>query len=404
MRTSRVVAYEPSEPGQVDDPKSFSERSDAPVARLVRGADHGFADAPARWHLHATRHEPGIGRCRASCRIATRSVCDDTAACAAPGAGGPGGMLKALHTGLDACLAAWRGTRAARATHAELSRRPPLVRAGLAALARLAPAPADDDESPIFLFAAGWRSGSTLLQRIVLSDPAALIWGEPYDHCNILPQLTAMLRAFDADWPPPSYFGETGPDVRLAERWVANLYPRATAMRAAHRAFLRELFAVPARASGAQRWGFKEVRLGADAACYLRWLFPSARFCFLYRDPYACWRSYRQRGARWYHTWPDRPVFTPDEFGRLWHGLVEDFRAVGPEIGALTLAYEDLVADPACFERLEQHLSLRLDRTVLEQRITGAARRDGVSRLPVLERRRLRAAVEPLASELGYRA
>src|SRR5258708_2685540 len=36
-----------------------------------------------------------------------------------------------------------------------------------------------DDECPIFLLATGWRSGSTLLQRIVSTDPNVLLWGEP---------------------------------------------------------------------------------------------------------------------------------------------------------------------------------------------------------------------------------
>ena len=36
-----------------------------------------------------------------------------------------------------------------------------------------------DREAPIFLLATGWRSGSTLLQRILVTDPHVLLWGEP---------------------------------------------------------------------------------------------------------------------------------------------------------------------------------------------------------------------------------
>ena len=36
-----------------------------------------------------------------------------------------------------------------------------------------------DTESPIFLLATGWRTGSTLLQRILVTDPHLLLWGEP---------------------------------------------------------------------------------------------------------------------------------------------------------------------------------------------------------------------------------
>ncbi|MEO0535490.1 MAG: hypothetical protein AAF215_16660 [Cyanobacteria bacterium P01_A01_bin.123] len=36
-------------------------------------------------------------------------------------------------------------------------------------------------DSPIFVFSAGWRSGSTLLQRLVMSDKSVVIWGELFN-------------------------------------------------------------------------------------------------------------------------------------------------------------------------------------------------------------------------------
>src|SRR5215470_16856110 len=34
-----------------------------------------------------------------------------------------------------------------------------------------------ESESPIFLLSIGWRSGSTLLQRDLVTDPRLLLWG-----------------------------------------------------------------------------------------------------------------------------------------------------------------------------------------------------------------------------------
>ena len=48
-------------------------------------------------------------------------------------------------------------------------------------------------ESPIFLLAAGWRSGSTLLQRILVTDPSVLLWGEPFGEMALASGLATLL-------------------------------------------------------------------------------------------------------------------------------------------------------------------------------------------------------------------
>ena len=64
-------------------------------------------------------------------------------------------------------------------------------------LQALCPPPADPaDDAPIFLLSAGWRSGSTMLQRLLMSDPGVLIWGEPYDECGLVQALAGCAKAF----------------------------------------------------------------------------------------------------------------------------------------------------------------------------------------------------------------
>jgi len=312
------------------------------------------------------------------------------------------GVLKSIDTLLGSLL----GRTAARAAHRRLRERRPAALRGLSNVLGQCGAPtgARDEEAPIFVLSAGWRAGSTLLQRLILSAPDVLLWGEPYDRCDLVPSLFGTLAAFDADWPPAEYYLTARGGAPLSQSWVANLYPALPALRAAHRAFLQSLCAEPARAAGAARWGLKEVRLGIDAARYLLWLYPAARFVFLYRNPYDAWRSYRRRGAPWYLTWPDGPIFTPHAYGRLWRHLVQDFIDHGTALGGLVLRYEDLIGQPASLDALEAHLGLRLDRSVLDAQVGSShAGRDADRWLPLSDRLLLRHAVEPLAARLGYR-
>ena len=44
-------------------------------------------------------------------------------------------------------------------------------------LKSLAPPPSTLKYSPLFILSAGWRSGSTLLQRLIISAKGVVIWG-----------------------------------------------------------------------------------------------------------------------------------------------------------------------------------------------------------------------------------
>ena len=44
----------------------------------------------------------------------------------------------------------------------------------------------DLEKGPVFLFSAGWRSGSTLLQRLITHGGEVMMWGEPFGALDAL--------------------------------------------------------------------------------------------------------------------------------------------------------------------------------------------------------------------------
>ena len=272
------------------------------------------------------------------------------------------------------------GTRSARRSYRAGLARQASPEAGIRAFFAAAGAePAGRPaESPIFIFAAGWRSGSTLLQRLVASDGRVLIWGEPYDRSGIVQALARSLAPFSASWPPPGYPQASGSLAGLPESWLANLYPPPAALRTALRGLFLELFAVPARAQGASRWGFKEVRFGLAEALLLKGLFPDARFLFLRRDLEAAYLSYKgfSGSMDWYASWPRQPVFTPWAFARHRAGIIGEFEAALAATAGLLIDYAELASGRIDLARISAHCGVRIDAAILAGRV-GSGLKDG---------------------------
>jgi hypothetical protein len=252
-------------------------------------------------------------------------------------------------------------------------------------------------DEPVFVLAAGWRSGSTLLQRMLLRH--CLVWGEPYGSAGLIERLAQPLQRFSPEWPRKEFFLDSAHwGERLGEKWTANLYPPVTHLLEAHVEFFRHLFARPSQQRGYARWGLKEVRYGIEHAVYLRWLFPRARFLFLVRNPFICWASYRRIGARVLRFWPEELITTPEQFGRHWVQLTEGFCTRAGEVGGLLLRYEALTGPDFDSRTVETYLGFGLD-AAAQKTSVGAA---PPGNLVPEETARLARVVGPLASRLGY--
>jgi hypothetical protein len=256
-----------------------------------------------------------------------------------------------------------------------------------------------DDEEPIFVLSTGWRTGSTLLQRILVTDPRLLMWGEPWGRMALIPKLTESLCAVAEGWPPPEYLIDSDtPDFAVS--WIANLFPPPSDLRAALRHLMNRWLGTPARTLGYGRWGFKEVRLSAADACLLRWLYPRGKFIILVRNPLDAYLSARL--AQLWYRWPDLPIYGPVAFARHWNRLAVSWLDVPEDFRPIIIKYEDLVSTDFDFRSLERSLGLTLDAgRALSSRIGGSEK---LERLTLRERQVVIRETRAGMSVYGYEA
>ena len=229
--------------------------------------------------------------------------------------------------------------------------------------------PRDPDGAPLLVLSAGWRSGSTFVQRLACADNRRILWGEPYGDTGLIEYLTEPLRRISTDLPPPSYIlGKSPSAAALSDQWIANLYPELRHLRLAYRAFFDQLFAEPAREAGYESWGIKEVRLTAEHARFLQWLYPGTRIVLLVRNPLDAWRSYAEY-KRWYHVRPQQPVFNVTAFCDHWHRVAASFRAHADALNAVLVRYEDIRQPGSELTRLSDYLGVHASASILDKRI-----------------------------------
>lgn len=258
-----------------------------------------------------------------------------------------------------------------------------------------------DQEAPIFLLSSSWRAGSTLLQRILVTDTRLLLWGEPFGEMTITSRIAEMVSHSIHPW-LLNFWGDQA-DIdspELATSWIANLYPSTSYFRKALRGIFDQWLGTPARESGFGRWGFKEVRLGATEACLLHWLYPKAKFVMISRHPYDCYRSLADSQWQFYYRYPDVPIDSAAGFAHHWNRLVMSWSQLPAGFPWFHIKYEDLIGGKVDFRQLETWLGLEIkENLALSASIGGTAKRN---RLTWYERLIIACEAKPGMCVLGY--
>jgi len=232
-----------------------------------------------------------------------------------------------------------------------------------------------DEEEPIFLLATGWRTGSTLMQRVLVTDSSLILWGEPHGRMGFLSRLGDVLASFDRVIAPDEVILKAKADMMLSGEWIANLYPPTSVIRQALQSMVYDWLAQPAKELGYTRWGMKEVRLGYDEAALLLWLFPKAKFVVITRNPYDSYRSAMQLGALW-ERWPDRLVNDAYAYGRLWNRLALSWKSAATGFPLRLYRLEDVTSASVDFQELASFCNLDLKPEAAIGKKVGSARSD----------------------------
>ena len=203
--------------------------------------------------------------------------------------------------------------------------------------------------SPLFVFSACWRTGSTLLQRVLNGGDQCMIWGEP-GYLDFTRKIHDMLirQKTSQDWAWKS-IGQVG----LSGAWIPNLSPGEEASLAGLRAFFEQLYIPQSLALKAdcRYWGFKEVRMDAvKNAAFLHKLFPKARFIFHFRHPVSCFESLR--ASHFARQFAD-PLYPMRVYRDNMHDVLQLSRQP-PDYPYLILRHEDLIGpnSPAVIEEV----------------------------------------------------
>ena len=263
----------------------------------------------------------------------------------------------------------------------------------------------EDNEFPVFIFSAGWRSGSTLLQRLVISSGEIAIWGEPLGEAAFIPRLGRSLSEISLTWPSDDFFFYNSDMKNLNNQWIANIAPEIQYLRTSHRLMFKEWLGKSAQEKfGVKRWGLKEVRLSIDHARYLKWLFPDARFLFIYRNPFDAYKSWK--GNRWRGVWPGYYSRSPVAFARHWKILLEGFIKNYREVDGYMIKFEDLISQRVELQKIAEHLQVeKLDPSVLEKKVGSpdSTKAPKKKRLTLYDRIIISTICGSLMKKLGYK-
>lgn len=216
--------------------------------------------------------------------------------------------------------------------------------------------------NPILILASGQRTGSTLLQRFIVSNPQIMIWGE---HDGVF---EAIFHKYDRLYEWDAMFAHQLASFQQGgiNNFIPNMIPDADVIRSSQRRMIEILYKDTAAALGRPFWGFKEVLYDADMALRLRELFPDMRVLYITRHPFNAMVSllHEERLKPADINIPMKDIWTRakttrwvDDWTRINRSFLE--HPAIDESWVFSLTYEGLIADiPGTTGRLIDWLGL----------------------------------------------
>lgn len=206
----------------------------------------------------------------------------------------------------------------------------------------------------MFIFAATWRTGSTLLQRILNASDEIFIWGEP----TFLPDVLALFDKIEQRFTKVEFNRQEALAKRIGA-WIPVVSPLPAQARHGLRALFDALYANDDVLCKGRRWGFKEVRPNAvEYIRFLKMLYPEARFYFLIRNPWDAYRSVQAKKFKQNFTYPMHPV-------EVWNqNACAAYDHIQSDDHCLLVKFEELIQQDRqnneLLQKITQHASINL--------------------------------------------
>jgi len=217
-------------------------------------------------------------------------------------------------------------------------------------------------DSPIFVCSAGWRSGSTMLQRIIVDTGKVLMWGESggaLNHLRLAYEAYEQMLGSGTIKYKTGYGGNgkeqfnlyQGDSRRRCDLWIASMNPPIEQFQESFKSFFETIYLRNAEKLSYQRWGVKDVMADIDTARWIKNIFPKAKFIFLIRNPLDCMLSIKRRN--WIDM--DDPVKALKYYALRWKKLASEFRQA--DFGHIVY-YEKILLDKQIIDDLVSYLEL----------------------------------------------
>lgn len=232
--------------------------------------------------------------------------------------------------------------------------------------------------SPVFIFSASWRTGSTLLQRLLNTTDELLIWGEPQFLIPARRMFDLATKSFsEAQW-----MRDQAEEEPLHQMWAPTICPSPDSIVPAFKGLFDQLYNEPSLAKGFGRWGFKEVRnFGLENAIFFRAIYPDAKIVFHYRHPFDAYASLKR--TDFFNSFEDAPFQPMQIWAKNYFGFKSQLAA---DLNAFVISHEEVVSaipsENPKLKRLFDYIEVEMTDTcdeVLGNKLGGTSEGQGLS-------------------------